>query len=178
MAGARPPAPARARPRPAPAGSEPGGGGGVRVRRWKGEGAEGEGRSAGKGKDALEMRGYELGRSWGRQNHREGDADKMGIWVWKGRAGTEDGPEREVTVCLRRLAVPGREVGKDRRLEVCPKDGETEAAPPEGTGEACWELRGTAGSLRNLGSLEELREAAPGGGKSLMRGRVRCVGGR
>lgn len=36
-----------------------------------------------------------------------------------------------------------REVGKDRRLEVCPKDGEPEAAPPEGTGEVTKAVLGT-----------------------------------
>lgn len=36
-----------------------------------------------------------------------------------------------------------REVGKDRRLEVCPKDGEPEAAPPEGTGEVTKAMLGT-----------------------------------
>lgn len=36
-----------------------------------------------------------------------------------------------------------QEGGKDRRLEVCPKDVETEAAPPEGTGEVIKAVLGT-----------------------------------
>lgn len=48
--------------------------------------------------------------------------------------------ERLPTVSLRRQAVPGREGGRDRRLEVCPKDVETEAA---GTGEVIKAVLGT-----------------------------------
>lgn len=76
MAGALPPAPARAGPAPprpeASLGGEgvecacaTGRGRGLRAR----AGVLERGRM--QGKDALEMRGYGLGRSWGRQVHRE-----------------------------------------------------------------------------------------------------------